>query len=272
VCTTWGLAESGYYLLSLWRDRVEFPELRRTLIRLADEWNPNVILVEDRASGQSLLQELKSATRLPVIPVKVDSDKLSRAQAVTPLVESGRVFLPEKAPWLDEYIEEMAAYPTGVHDDAVDSNEPGTESFSQASGASRFVPLRGESHKRRGARQGRALGESQAWLSANRRGDRQALRAMPALGSAVALRSINGYYSSLFTLLVTSGLRAGEILGLRVVDLDSANNMIFVRQAVWNDRIPAAKRNVTEPDERCYALLMVLEFASQTATVLLKYE
>ena len=95
---------------------------------------------------------------------------------------------------------------------------------------------------------------------------------MPAPGSAVTLCSINGYYSSLFTLLATSGLRAGEILGLRVVDLDSANNMIFVRQAVWNDRIPAAKRNVTEPDERRYALLMVLEFASQTATVLLKYE
>jgi phage terminase large subunit-like protein len=78
-------------------------------------------LVEDRASGQSLLQELKSATTLPVLAVKVDSDKLSRAQAVTPLIEAGKVFLPESAPWLADYIDELATFPTGNYDDAVDS-------------------------------------------------------------------------------------------------------------------------------------------------------
>jgi predicted phage terminase large subunit-like protein len=121
VCTTWGLAENGYFLLSVWRGRVEFPELRRTLIALAEQWKPSAILVEDRASGQSLLQELKSATSLPVLAVKVDSDKLSRAQAVTPLVEAGKVFLPESAPWLGDYIDELAAFPMGNYDDAVDS-------------------------------------------------------------------------------------------------------------------------------------------------------
>jgi predicted phage terminase large subunit-like protein len=120
VCTTWGWAENGYYLLSVWRGRVEFPELRRVLIAQAEEWKPHAILVEDRASGQSLLQELKS-TALPVIGVKVDSDKFSRAQAVTAIVESGKVFLPEAAPWLNDYKEEMAAFPTGLYDDAVDS-------------------------------------------------------------------------------------------------------------------------------------------------------
>jgi predicted phage terminase large subunit-like protein len=121
VCTTWGLAENGYFLLNVWRGRVEFPELRRMLIALADQWKPTAILVEDRASGQSLLQELKSATTLPVLPVRVDSDKVSRAQAVTPLIEAGRVFVPEFAPWLADYIDEMAAFPTGNYDDAVDS-------------------------------------------------------------------------------------------------------------------------------------------------------
>jgi predicted phage terminase large subunit-like protein len=121
VCTTWGLAENGYFLLSVWRGRVEFPELRRTLIALAEQWKPSAILVEDRASGQSLLQELKSATSLPVLAVKVDSDKLSRAQAVTPLVEAGKVFVPESAPWLEDYIDELAAFPMGNYDDAVDS-------------------------------------------------------------------------------------------------------------------------------------------------------
>jgi predicted phage terminase large subunit-like protein len=121
VCTTWGMAQNGYFLLSVWRDRVEFPELRRMLIALAEQWKPTSILVEDRASGQSLLQELKSATTLPVLAVKVDSDKLSRAQAVTPLIEAGKVFLPESAPWLADYIDELATFPTGNYDDAVDS-------------------------------------------------------------------------------------------------------------------------------------------------------
>ncbi len=121
VCTTWGIAENGYYLLHLWRSRVEFPELKRTLALLAEQWKPDAILVEDRASGQSLIQELKLGASLPVLPIKVDGDKVSRAQAVTPLIEAGKVFLPESAPWLGEYIDEMATFPTGVHDDAVDS-------------------------------------------------------------------------------------------------------------------------------------------------------
>jgi len=121
VCPTWGTAENGYYMLRLWRNRVEFPRLKQMLATLAGERKPNAILVEDRASGQSRIQELKSATPLPALPVKADSDKVARAQAVTPLVEAGKVFLPAGAAWLDDYIGELAAFPNGVHDDAVDS-------------------------------------------------------------------------------------------------------------------------------------------------------
>ena len=101
------------------------------LIALAAQWKPTSILVEDRASGQSLLQELKSATTLPVLAIKVDSDKLSRAQAVTPLVEAGKVFLPESAPWLAEYVDELATFPTGNYDDAVDSTTQALNYFRQ---------------------------------------------------------------------------------------------------------------------------------------------
>jgi phage terminase large subunit-like protein len=76
ACTTWGTTSNGYYLLHLWKDRVEFPELKRVLGSLAEHWNPTAILVEDRASGQSLIQELRSSSVLPVIPVRVDSDKV----------------------------------------------------------------------------------------------------------------------------------------------------------------------------------------------------
>jgi predicted phage terminase large subunit-like protein len=100
---------------------VEFPELKRVLASLAEQWKPNAILVEDRASGQSLIQELKQFTALPILPVKVDSDKQTRAQAVTPLMEAGKIFLPESAPWVNDFIEEMACFPHGMHDDVVDA-------------------------------------------------------------------------------------------------------------------------------------------------------
>src|SRR5579863_55111 len=120
VCSTWGAAENGFYLLHGWRARVEFPELKRRLVELVREWNPTAILVEDAASGQSLVQELRS-TALPILPIKPDGDKVSRASAVTPLIESGRVYLPESANWLTDFLDELAAFPVGVHDDCVDS-------------------------------------------------------------------------------------------------------------------------------------------------------
>jgi len=121
VGSTWGRAENGYYLLDVWKGRVEFPDLKRQLQILAARHTPNAIIVEDKASGQSLIQEFRRMTTLPVLPVKVDSDKVTRAQAVTPLVEAGKVFLPERAPWLADYLDELSSFPAGVHDDQVDS-------------------------------------------------------------------------------------------------------------------------------------------------------
>jgi predicted phage terminase large subunit-like protein len=121
VCTTWGVSENGYFLLHLWRGKVEFPELKRVFTSLAEQWKPTEILVEDRASGQSLIQELKSSTRFPIISVKSDSDKRSRAQAITPMIEAGKVFLPENAPWVQVFLDETSSFPNGFHDDIVDS-------------------------------------------------------------------------------------------------------------------------------------------------------
>lgn len=121
ACTTWGVAENGYYLLDCWAERVEFPELKKQVTALADKWRPHEILIEDKASGQSLVQELKRETRLPILPIKVDADKIARAYAVTPLFEAGRVLLLERAPWIADYIDELASFPVGAHDDRVDS-------------------------------------------------------------------------------------------------------------------------------------------------------
>jgi predicted phage terminase large subunit-like protein len=107
--------------LEVLRERVELPELKRICITAWDRDKPYRVLIEDAASGQSLIQELKRETRLPIIPVRPDSDKVIRAFSVTPLIEAGKVFLPEYAPWLHDYIEELSAFPNGQFDDMVDS-------------------------------------------------------------------------------------------------------------------------------------------------------
>jgi predicted phage terminase large subunit-like protein len=121
AATVWGETEAGFLLLDAWRGRVEFPELKRRVVALAETWSPHAVLIEDKASGQSLVQELKSGTRLPVLPVKVTGDKIARAAAATPTVEAGRVYLPSGVPWLDDFLAELSSFPAGKHDDFVDT-------------------------------------------------------------------------------------------------------------------------------------------------------
>jgi predicted phage terminase large subunit-like protein len=116
-----GVGETGYYVLDVWRDRVEFPALMRQVEMLALKWKPDRVLIEDKASGQSLIQELQSNSRLAIEPVKIDSDKVTRATACTPLVEAGKVFLPEDADWLADFLEELSSFPAAPHDDMVDA-------------------------------------------------------------------------------------------------------------------------------------------------------
>ncbi len=121
VCTTWLYAQGGYYLLDVWRGRVEFPELKRKVVELAKIHNVNEILIEDKASGQSLIQELQRNTSLPIKPIKVESDKIARVHSVTPVIEAGKVWLPEEAHWLEYFLSETEDFPGGEFDDVVDS-------------------------------------------------------------------------------------------------------------------------------------------------------
>ncbi len=116
-----GVAANGYFVLDLMRGRYEFPALERQVLALAERWKPERILLEDKASGQSLLQTLRLNSRLPIVPVRVDADKLSRAHAVTALCETGNVLLPEAAPWLADFLDEVSSFPAAPHDDQVDA-------------------------------------------------------------------------------------------------------------------------------------------------------
>jgi predicted phage terminase large subunit-like protein len=121
VATIWGVTRTGFFLLEVWRNKVEFHALKSIAVQLAAKWCPAAVLIEDKASGQSLIQELQRDTRRPVLAVKVDRDKIARAYAITPTCEAGRVYLPERAPWMDDFFDELMMFPAGPHDDQVDS-------------------------------------------------------------------------------------------------------------------------------------------------------
>lgn len=135
VCTTWGVPDVNIFLLDRFKEKLEFPDLKRAVVTQAVRHNPDAILVEDKASGQSLIQELQRETHLPIVPVKVDRDKEARAQAATPLIEGGRVYLPEWAVWTDDYINCLAAFPKGADDDDVDSTTQALEYLKSHTGA-----------------------------------------------------------------------------------------------------------------------------------------
>lgn len=111
----------GIMLMDLVRSRLAYPQLKATLTELAAKWRPSAVLVEDAASGQSLIQDLKQSTTLPVLPVKPLGDKLMRAHTAVPTWEAHRVYAPASAAWLSPFLDELTAFPKAPHDDAVDA-------------------------------------------------------------------------------------------------------------------------------------------------------
>lgn len=121
VCLTFSVEPSGYRLLDVWRERAEYPALKRIAVQLAQRFKPAAVVIEDKGSGKTLIQDLRNESRLPVMSYRPDRDKVSRAHAVTPIAESGRVLLPLEAPWLDAFLDEVTAFPVGRYDDQVDA-------------------------------------------------------------------------------------------------------------------------------------------------------
>lgn len=121
VCTTWAVTENAYYLIDVVAEKLEYPALKRMCVELAEKYSPAAILIEDKASGQSLLQDLRLATKFPVIAINPDADKITRFSRVTPLFEAGKIFLPQRAPWLADYEMQLFGFPNSTHDDMVDS-------------------------------------------------------------------------------------------------------------------------------------------------------
>jgi predicted phage terminase large subunit-like protein len=121
VFTVWGDFENDYYLIDVVRKWLEYPELKKEAIQLIKTHNPVAILIEDKASGQSLIQDLRREMTQNIISIKVNRDKITRFASVTPFFEAGRVFIRDNTTWLYDYEYELLSFPQGEHDDQVDS-------------------------------------------------------------------------------------------------------------------------------------------------------
>jgi len=109
------------YILDVFREKMEFTQLVTAAQRVYREQRPRIMYVEDASNGVALVQQLQANSGVRILPVRPDGSKEARANAVTALFESGRVLLPERAPWVEAFIDEMCSFPNGRHDDQVDS-------------------------------------------------------------------------------------------------------------------------------------------------------
>ena len=120
VCTTWGVRGKDLFLLGLFRRRLEYPALKRAVREQQSLFGANEVLIEDKASGTQLIQELITDGCYGVTPYQPTCDKIMRLHAQTAMIENF-VYIPEAAPWLAEYLHELMVFPNGKHDDQVDS-------------------------------------------------------------------------------------------------------------------------------------------------------
>jgi predicted phage terminase large subunit-like protein len=130
ACTTWGVFfhpnSSGVMtpnliLIDAFKDKLEFPELKKAAWNLYNEWRPDSLIVEAKAAGTPLIFELR-AMGIPVneFTPSRGNDKIARVNAVSDLFSSGVVWRPDRR-FAEEVVEEFASFPAGEHDDYVDS-------------------------------------------------------------------------------------------------------------------------------------------------------
>ena len=126
--TTWGIfyadedrGAPNIILLNTYKKRVEWPDLKRDVLREYEEFEPDGVLIEKKATGAPLIYDLR-AMGIPVqeyTPGK-GQDKIARLNSVSDIIASGKVWIP-RTRWAEELVDEIAAFPSGEHDDLVDA-------------------------------------------------------------------------------------------------------------------------------------------------------
>ena len=122
VVTTIGVdKQQNIFVLEVVRKRLEAPDVIKLLESINEKWNPDVIGVESAGYQLALIQIIKRQTALPIVRLKADKDKFSRALPLSAKMEAGLVYFPADALWYSDLEKEMLQFPAGEHDDQVDA-------------------------------------------------------------------------------------------------------------------------------------------------------
>ncbi len=133
VCTTWGVFENHLYLIDVLRQRLDYPQLKRAVRDQLDTFKPQTVLIEDKASGIQLIQDLINEGVHQVKQYSSQMDKIMRMRSVTSTIENGFVHIPDKAEWLGTYLHELSTFPNGKFDDQVDSTSQALDWYKSGS-------------------------------------------------------------------------------------------------------------------------------------------
>ena len=122
VCSTWGILDQKYYLLDLHRERLNYPDLKARIKYCKSCFAPNVILIEDHGSGQSVIQDLQADGISNIKGVRHKVDKWTRFSLTMPLFHTEKVLFPKNDPLIDyTVLPELLNFPNSKYNDIVDS-------------------------------------------------------------------------------------------------------------------------------------------------------
>jgi len=124
VCTTWGVIGKNCYLIDLFRRKMKIPELVRNVKSQASRSKANLVLIEDAASGSYIIEDCEDDLldiNCHVRGIKPTTNKIVRFENATPMIEAGKIHIPEYAEWMLRFKRELMAFPNVKHDDQVDS-------------------------------------------------------------------------------------------------------------------------------------------------------
>ena len=128
VCTTWGIKDGRYYLIHVHRRKYEYPDLKRAVHEQACIYKPSTILIEDKASGTQLIQELTQENLAGVTAYSPNGyEKQVRLHSQSAAFESGLIILPSAASWLEDYVHELTTCPGCKYYDQIDSTTQALE-------------------------------------------------------------------------------------------------------------------------------------------------
>jgi predicted phage terminase large subunit-like protein len=121
VVQAWALHQGRYFLLNQWRQQARYSDFRAAVLSFIRKHRPSVVLIEATGQGPALYSEIRPQSGMEVAPVTPNDKKVSRLRKHQRIIRSGKLWVPETAPWVEDFLGEASLFPYAAHDDQVDA-------------------------------------------------------------------------------------------------------------------------------------------------------